>query len=261
MNGHEAFEELAAVYAVGALDGDDLTRFEAHLAQGCERCAQTLVEAHEALARMALADVPAIPPAEVKAALLARVAADARRPARSRSRASWVPWAAATAAVAAIAALLTGGLVASRYEARMGRMARDMAALRAQWVKDEEDLRAELSAARGGLQMLSDPATRVVELRGTGPSPEATGRVVWNDTAGGHLVVARLPPAPTGQAYELWTLGGAAPRPAGVFQVDASGRASHRVEASAGPAAKFAVTLEPEAGVPAPTGPIVLASR
>jgi len=43
--------------------------------------------------------------------------------------------------------------------------------------------------------------------------------------------------------------------------VDASGRAIHRVEPAAGPAPKFAVTLEPEAGVPAPTGPIVLASR
>ena len=50
-------------------------------------------------------------------------------------------------------------------------------------------------------------------------------------------------------------------RPAGVFKVDASGRGTLRVDPTGGPAAKFAVTLEPEAGVPAPTGPIVLASR
>jgi hypothetical protein len=29
---HETFDELAAVYAVGALDGEDLVRFEDHLA-------------------------------------------------------------------------------------------------------------------------------------------------------------------------------------------------------------------------------------
>ncbi|RPH83007.1 MAG: hypothetical protein EHM88_08005, partial [Candidatus Rokuibacteriota bacterium] len=50
-----------------------------------------------------------------------------RRPAR---RAGWVPWAAATAAVAVISAMLTGGMVASRYEARMGQMARETAAVR-----------------------------------------------------------------------------------------------------------------------------------
>jgi anti-sigma-K factor RskA len=33
------------------------------------------------------------------------------------------------------------------------------------------------------------------------------------------------------------------------------------VEPAPGQAPKFAVTLEPEAGVPAPTGPIVLVSR
>jgi anti-sigma-K factor RskA len=32
MMSHETFDELAAVYAVGALDGDDLRRFETHLA-------------------------------------------------------------------------------------------------------------------------------------------------------------------------------------------------------------------------------------
>jgi hypothetical protein len=30
MKSHEDFEDLAAVYVVGALDGDDLTRFEVH---------------------------------------------------------------------------------------------------------------------------------------------------------------------------------------------------------------------------------------
>jgi anti-sigma-K factor RskA len=85
--------------------------------------------------------------------------------------------------------------------------------------------------------------------------------VIWNEQSGGQLFVANLPPAPAGKTYELWTLGGPAPQPAGLFQVDATGRGTHRVEAPAGPTPKFAVSLEPETGVPAPTGPIVLASR
>jgi anti-sigma-K factor RskA len=262
MTSHETFDELAAVYAVGALDGDDLHRFEAHLAEGCERCALSLRESHEALARAALAGTPAIPPPSVKAALLRRVAAADRRPVRAaRSRASWVPWAAATAAVAVITAMLTGGLVASRYEARLGLMARETAAVRERLQRDEAALREQVAQYRSVVELLRDPATRVVELHGAGPGLTATGRLIWHEQTGGQLFVANLPPAPAGKAYELWTLTGAAPQPAGLFQVDASGRATHRVQPVAGPTPKFAVSLEPEAGVPAPTGPIVLASR
>jgi Anti-sigma-K factor rskA, C-terminal len=260
MKSHEPFDELAAVYAVGALDGDDLVRFEAHLAEGCPVCAATLRDSGEALGALALAGTPAVPPPEVRVSLMARAGVD--RPARrAPGRASWVPWAAATAAAAAIAAMITGGVVASRYEARLGQMARETAAVRERLQRNEAALQDQVAIYRGAVELLRDPATRVVELCGAGPTPEASARIVWHDKAGGHLFVTNLPPAPAGKAYELWTLGGPAPQPAGTFQVDAGGRASHRVAPAAAPPAKFAVTLEAEAGVPAPTGPIVLASR
>jgi len=262
MTSHEQLEDLAAVYAVGALDGDDLVRFEAHLAEGCDRCAVILLDSREAFVRLARAQTPVVPPAAVKTELLARAAAEAPRPARRPAgRASWVPWAAATAAAAVVSAMLTGGMVASRYEARLGQMARETAAARERLQRDEAALREQVTTYREAVELLRDPATRVVDLRGAGPSPAASGRVIWHDTTGGQLVVANLPPTPAGKAYELWTLDGPAPRPAGVFKVDASGRGTLRVDPTGGPAAKFAVTLEPEAGVPAPTGPIVLASR
>jgi len=110
------------------------------------------------------------------------------------------------------------------------------------------------------IDLLRDPATRIVALGGARPSPAGTGRLVWHEKAGGHLFVANLPPAPPGKVYELWTITGGQPRPAGVFKVDASGRASQSVPPAPTPVQLFAVTLEPEAGVAAPTGPIVLAS-
>jgi anti-sigma-K factor RskA len=72
--------------------------------------------------------------------------------------------------------------------------------------------------------------------------------------------VAKLPPAPEGKTYELWTITGGKPSPAGVFQVDAAGQASHKVPPGGGPVEVFAITLEPLGGVAAPTGSIVLAS-
>jgi len=75
--------------------------------------------------------------------------------------------------------------------------------------------------------------------------------------------MTNLKPAPHGKAYELWTIGEGAPRPAGLVPVHASGRGSLRVEPMPGgePVKVFAVTIEPAAGAPAPTGPMILASK
>jgi len=255
---HEPFETLAPVYAVGALDGDDLVRFEAHLREGCPECAEAIHAAAEALAALGREAPPAIPPAHVREALLRRVDVSSRP---RRSRFGWVRWAVATTAAAAAAAVITGGAVASRYEKWIGVMARETAHLRDQMRREQALLRDEVARARAVAVLLRDPATRVVELNGLPAAPAASGRVVWHEKAGGQLYVAGLPPAPAGKAYELWTIAGATPRPAGVFDVDANGTASLSVSpASDGPVKVFAVTLEPAGGVPAPTGAMVLAS-
>jgi anti-sigma-K factor RskA len=167
-----------------------------------------------------------------------------------------------TAAAAVAAAAFTSGMVAARYEARLGHMSREIAQAREALRREQAALRQEVEVARGVAELLRDPDTRVVGLSGLAPAPTATGRVVWNEKAGGRLYVTGLPPAPSGRTYELWTIAGAAPRPAGTFDVDAAGRATHPVPPAEeeGPVKVFAVTVEPAGGVPAPTGPMVLAS-
>jgi anti-sigma-K factor RskA len=254
---HDEFETLAAVYAAGALDGEDLARFEAHLADGCAACAASLRAHDETLARLAIAGPRGIPPAHVREALLARLDATAPRPRPAPRR--WLPRAAAIAAGMLITAALGAGFMAAHYEARLGSAAREMAAMRARIARDQEALRAELAPYAAVVELLRDPATQVVALRGTGAHPDAVGRVVWREATGGQILVANLPPAPAGKTYELWTITAGTPRPAGTFSTDASGSGRHAV-APAGRVDVFAVTLEPEGGVPAPTGPIVLAS-
>lgn len=241
---HDELDTLAAIYAVGALDGEDLTRFQAHLATGCERCATMLRDAGDVLAGAALGggQTPTVPPPQVKVELLRRID-PGWRAARPSARSGWLRWAAVSAVAVVAGAGLTGMYVATRYEARMGQMVRETLAQR-------ERLH----------DLLRDPATRVIDVRGP-DSAQASGRVVWNEAKGGLLLVSSLPPAPAGKAYEAWTITGGAPRPAGLFQVDARGRATHRMDATGRAVDVFAVTLEPEAGVAAPTGPVVLASR
>lgn len=253
---HEPFEAHVATYALGALDGEERAQFEGHLAGGCSACATSVRELCETIADVARDTAPMIPPAHVKTGLMRRVAAAGS----SRSgRWRWLRWALATAAAVVGASAFIAGLVASRYEARIGSMARETAAIRADLRRQDAMLRDRLAVSQAVIDLLLDPATRVVALRGLGPNPEAVGRVVWHDTGGGHLFVANLPPAPAGKTYELWTFSEGQPRPAGVFKVDGSQRASQPVPPVRSVQA-FAVTLEPDGGVPTPTGPIVLAS-
>jgi anti-sigma-K factor RskA len=248
---HEPFDTQAAAYALGALDGEERTEFERHLATGCALCQASLRESGEALAALAAQLPPAVPPAGVRAALLRRIEADAapRRSVAPGQR-RWLGWATAAAAAAVVGALATGLILTSRYEARVAQLAGEVAGLR-----------AERAQAQAVLDLLRDPATRLVVLQGAGPSPAALARVIWHETAGGWIMVAKLPPAQPGKTYELWTFSGGRPSPAGVFDVDASGSATVPIKATGGPVEGFAVTLEPAGGVPAPTGPIVLAAR
>jgi anti-sigma-K factor RskA len=245
---HEPFDELAAVYALGALSGPELEEFLAHLRAGCAVCARALAEHEDTLARAA-AGLAAPPPAAVRRALLDRLDAPAAPP-RPR-RPAWLRAATGMALAAGLAALGVGAALRARQASELGRLEGEMQALR-----------AEVAAERRLRALLEDPATRFVALRGLEPSPGAEARVVWHPERGGLLVATDLPPPPRGKAYELWAIAGGTPRPAGVFSVDARGvgRMTLAPLAGAPPVEVFAVTLEPEGGVPAPTGPMFLAS-
>src|SRR5439155_23780639 len=68
----EEFDELVAGHVLGALEGEDASRFAAHLAGGCAACERAVIDYQEALARAA-AQVREAPPARVRHALLQRV--------------------------------------------------------------------------------------------------------------------------------------------------------------------------------------------
>jgi anti-sigma-K factor RskA len=254
---HDARLELAAdVYALGALDGAELAEFEAHLATGCAICAARLRETREALAVMPRALPPVPPPPALRARVLERIDAERRatpapvalRPERRRGRALWWAGWAGLAAAAALLVVVNTQLSRTREEIRAleGRVA---------------TLQGELADRERTLGFLSDPNVRYVSLAGLKPTPAANAWLLWNPTTRQGLLLARgLPVPPAGHAYELWALAGAQPVPAGVFSVDAAGRAllrlpalpaDHTVDA-------FAVTLEPAGGVPKPTGPMHL---
>ena len=70
--------ELAALYALGSLDGEDARAFVSHLEEGCAAC-RSEVEALRAVSdELALATPPVNPRADLRDHLLARVRSDGR---------------------------------------------------------------------------------------------------------------------------------------------------------------------------------------
>ncbi|HEX8707848.1 MAG TPA: anti-sigma factor [Pyrinomonadaceae bacterium] len=118
--------------------------------------------------------------------------------------------------------------------------------------------REALAHQREVVAMVSAPEARIAMLAGTEMAARARARFLYDRSTGRAMLLAdNLPPAPAGKAYQLWFIAeGKPPMPGHLFEPDATGHAEMREQlpAEARGAAVFAVTLEPSAGVSAPTG-------
>lgn len=75
---HEELLDLADVYALGALDGEELVQFQAHLSAGCAECRARVNNSAGALALVAGALDQLTPPDRVKSRLFEQI--DAEKP-------------------------------------------------------------------------------------------------------------------------------------------------------------------------------------
>ncbi len=253
---HEPYLELAAAYALGALEGEERSRFEAHLREGCPDCETAMREHGEILAGL-VAELPRLaPPPRVKVALMARLEAEAR-PARPAERPSpwwWSLWPMILGGAVAAAAVMVVylGWRISALDRELAQRSQELAALRTQVAQQREVL-----------TILRAPETKAVALGGLKPSPTAQGRLWWLRGVGGVLVANGLPMTPPGKTYQLWAIAGGKPVSAGIFTVDPKGSATLQVKPL--PAVDtvdvFAVTLEPAGGLPQPSGEMYLAGK
>jgi anti-sigma-K factor RskA len=234
---------LAAAYALDALDAEECTAFEQHLAD-CDDCRRDVDDFTATASR--LADVDAVaPPEALKSRVMDAVAATEqvppiaapveRRPDTAgaatsdgsvvhldtRRRRRIGAWLAAAAAVVVIA---VGAIVVS------GTRGGD----------DVDDLLAASDAV-------------VTTLAGE----TGTLRVVWSDERDQVAVVGSgLPRSGEGLVYALWAIESAGPRPAGLFEPDDGSVRFVADIAEVDPGA-WGVTIEPDGGSPAPTTDIL----
>ena len=127
------------------------------------------------------------------------------------------------------------------------------------------ELEKRMSAMSRLYNTIEEPVMYTLALAGQGAFKGAFAKATVDQNGRVVLYAHNLPPVPDGRVYQMWVIvEKQAPLSAGVLAVNAQGEAQY----DSGPlpgglegSLKVAVTLEPAGGVPAPTGPFVLAEE
>jgi anti-sigma-K factor RskA len=248
-------KELAAAYALGALDPAEAQAFERVMA-GSPEVAREVAEYREVGALLALGPgTSAAPSADLRARVLARAAQSKVVPLAPRPRAgAWLAWAAVAASLVAAA-----GLAFQRQSLRQDLAARDstIAALQSTLAVRE----AKLASREATLNAILEPGVSLTRLNSTG-APEPGLQLFWNRSTNVAIAHAfRLTPASARRVYQLWFIPKSGkPIPSVTFNSEPSGHALvEQIPVPAGvELVAAAITDEPEGGSEQPTTPIVL---
>jgi anti-sigma-K factor RskA len=241
---------LAGAYAMDAVPEPDRSRFERHLAS-CDSCRQEVRGLREATAALAAATAVR-PPAELKDTVL-RAAEQTRQlpPSAARAPAAWAPardrrrprW--RSRPVVGVAAALAGALAAVAIAA--GVVTYGMQGRLDQAQGRDHTVAAVLSASDA--KMMSAHV-----------STGGTATVVMSHHERALVFTAAdLHVLPAGESYELWLIGPAGTRPAGMVGASAHGRmVGPMVVSGLAAGDSVGMTVEPSGGSPRPTSAPVL---
>lgn len=245
-------QELLAGYALGDLSPEEAEQLRQLLAHHPEIEAE-MQQLQEVLAAMPYALPPTEPPAALKTSLL-QAATQAAIPVRRQ----WP----LRAIGSSIAALLILALSVDNLRLRQDvhQMDGDVTALQAHVDRQQ----AQLVAQKDALDMLREPKTQLVSLRGMDPMSDACGNLVITPGQGEAVVMLqKMPVLPEGQSYYLWAeIEGQNVALRG-FNADDQGKVFFKV-----PLAKLsgegktglAVTIEVSPDPARPQGPMVMTS-
>lgn len=243
-------KDLAAAYALGALDPAEARSFEAFLATSPE-ARREVAEFREVATLLATTTEGAGPgpSSDLRDRVLARVAKEkvvALRPAAARP--NWIPWAAAAAVLLAVGFGLQSIALrrqVTERDAAIAELRRDFGATQAQLAEREATLNAIL-----------EPDVRLTTLTSTS-TPAPVIQLFMNPKKRVALIHAfNLQPTESGRVYQLWFIPkGGKPIPSVTFTAELTGHAMVQQVAipEAPNLAVAAVTNEPAGGSPQPT--------
>ena len=256
---------LSGAYALNALDKDEASGFEAHLA-GSEASRNEATELADTAVLLGLAVDPQTPPPSLKASIMAQLATTPQldrepaaspdaalaadrfstdristdrfsTPARAKAGARWFsrPLNAVLGVAAAIVLIVGGGVAVNAISTGIAQ-------------QEAADHLAALYAA-------TDSQSKKVPIDGGG-----LATLVWSHSmSSSALMVKDLEPLPGDKVYELWYIAGEDARPAGTFTVGPEGSSWRMLDGKMVAGDTVGVTVEPHGGSMVPsTDPIVL---
>jgi len=228
--------QLAAAYALDALDERERSEFEAHY-PACPVCRPEVAGYREALSQVA-ASVAVTPPASLKSSVMAEVG-------NTRQ----------------LSPLLPDSVVSlANHRQRRQRLGRILTAAAAVMliaigafvVGRNSGNGDDYSAAAAAV--LAMPDTRTTTLTGSGAG---SFKVAWSAADGKAVIMGDgLADPGDGKAYELWTIDSQGPHDVRLLD-KAGGSQVRRVVRVDGSPTQWAVTVEPAEGSDAPTGDII----
>ena len=269
----ERHEELATLHSLGLLERAERNAFESELAGNAELRSLEASLA-ETTAALALSARPIVPPATLRARVLAAAAetGPGLPPAPLFPFPRWLPLAAAAGLAVATVWLGTQNLSLREQNAALHteRELAELAYQAAQSQLRERTLLAESMINDLGRQLREQQdltrlkVTALASLAGNTPTAQAIA--VWDPgRETGLLTIDRLPAIADNQDYQIWVVDPAYPIPVdgGVFKPSADGRAvlTFHGDKPIKSVAAFAISLEKKGGVPKAEGPIVLLGK
>jgi anti-sigma-K factor RskA len=243
---HQTIRDLLPGYALGALDSDEMQTVASHL-RTCTECQQALNDYELIESGLLEATPPIALPAHLRASLQNRLTA-----ARSPQPAPQPGFSLSTIlrGLVTLAILLLIALNLATYGQLRG-------------VQDQLNTQAQqLQASQTAFVLVSQPGGRTVQVSGQG----GAGSFITNASHNtGVLFAQGLSEIKSSQTYQIWLIdSNGKPVSAGLFQLQPGQTYAVIVVVSTQPISDFSglgVTIEPQGGVPEPTGPLVLGAN
>ncbi len=253
--------EWAELYALGALQDDEMEQFGVHL-QECPECEKLVKEYRRVIELLPLASEPAEPPAEMKKRILSRVleadapvqqvqkpAGEAPKPVREEPE--YTVRAVPAPQKKPILRYLSAGLAAAVVV---------LLIYISQLRQDVDQLQHQVAVSSGPLQGIKVNESVVLSPAAVESAVKGLATIIA-DNSGTHLVVQAegLPELTGTEVYQVWLIKGDVPQNAGTF-VSQGGNGALYYTFEPQEYDTVAITLEPDDGGEAPSSQIVLAA-
>ena len=247
MKNCDQFRELIEAYALGALDANERTGLDAHLASGCVNCTKAIEEARWLVSQLAYLAPDQAPSPLLKERLMRAVRAEVQA---SRKPAIWAWMGVAALVVLTVYSAWDSWRLRSKF-----REANDQTA---KAIQNGQSLQEQLALTQREVSILTDPASVKIALLPQNPQALPL-ELKWHSQLGMVVIGQQVPVPPGNRVLQLWLIPKAPgskpvpsltlrPGPDGKFVLPVFDPPKLIAETKA-----LAITEEPAGGSPQPT--------